>query len=251
MTILSFGPFRLDPRTLELSKDGQSVAIRPQPCRVLAILASRPGELVTRAELAAALWPGVHVRVDLGLNSCLKQVRAAIGDDADEPRWIETLARRGYRFVGAVRRHEAARRSATRRLLVLPARAIAPDDVAAASLVAALNDEIETRLTRVASTLAVVPRASLPDALTSTPSRRGLAEAGVDLVLECRVHCAGRDVRLAVQLIDAVDRTLMWAEMIEGSLDDRFATQHAAARAISEGIKSTLGVRAEPHRLAG
>jgi DNA-binding winged helix-turn-helix (wHTH) protein len=103
MPILAFGPFRLDPRTLELCRDGRRIRIRPQPCRVLVELASRPGELVTREELRAAVWPsGVFVHFDLGLNSCLKQIRAALGESADSPRFVETLSGRGYRFIGEV-----------------------------------------------------------------------------------------------------------------------------------------------------
>ena len=103
MPILSFGPFRLDPRTLELCRDGRRIPIRPQPCRVLVVLASRPGELVTRDQLRAAVWPsGVFVSFDLGLNSCLKQIRAALGESAESPRFVETLTGRGYRFVGEV-----------------------------------------------------------------------------------------------------------------------------------------------------
>lgn len=251
MTILTFGPFRLDPRTLELTRDGHPVPLRPQPCRLLALLAARPGELLTRAELTSAMWPGVHVRFDLGLNSCLKQIRAALGDDADRPQWIETLARRGYRFIGTVRNVDNAAVSGMRRLLVLPARGVTPHDELVRPLVTALNDEIETRLACLTGALTVVPLASMPDALAATPSLRLLAEAGVDLVLDCRIHCEGRNVRLAVQLIDTVDRTLAWAEMIEGSLDDRFAMQRAVARAISAGVRTTLGLRTEPHRLAG
>jgi DNA-binding winged helix-turn-helix (wHTH) protein len=103
MSVLTFGPYRLDHRSLELWRDADRIPIRPQPCRALAVLASRAGELVTREELAAALWPdGIHVRYDLGLNSCLKQIRAALGDTPAAPRWIETLSRRGYRFLEPV-----------------------------------------------------------------------------------------------------------------------------------------------------
>jgi DNA-binding winged helix-turn-helix (wHTH) protein len=103
MPVLAFGPFRLDTRALELRRDGRRVRMRPQPCRLLVALVSRPGELVTRDELRAELWPdGVFVRFDLGLNSCLKQVRAALGESAGAPRYIETLSRRGYRFGGQV-----------------------------------------------------------------------------------------------------------------------------------------------------
>lgn len=103
MPVLAFGPFRLDPCALELRRDGLRVRIRPQPCRLLVVLASRPGELVTRERLRAAAWQdGVYVGFDDGLNSCLKQIRAALGESADSPRFIETLPRRGYRFAGEV-----------------------------------------------------------------------------------------------------------------------------------------------------
>ena len=103
MPILGFGTFRLDTRALELRRDGRRMRIRPQPCRVLAMLASRPGVLVTREQLRAQLWPdGVFVHFDVGLNSCLKQIRAALGDSAASPRFVETLTRRGYRFVADV-----------------------------------------------------------------------------------------------------------------------------------------------------
>lgn len=111
MSVLTFGPYRLDHRTLELWRNEHRIPIRPQPCRALAVLASRAGELVTRDELAAALWPeGIHVRYDLGLNSCLKQIRAALGDTPADPRFIETLSRRGYRFLEPVASIEATSR---------------------------------------------------------------------------------------------------------------------------------------------
>jgi DNA-binding winged helix-turn-helix (wHTH) protein len=101
MATVMFGPYELDTRSLELRKDGRCVALRPQPCRVLALLASQPGRLVTREEIKAAVWPrGVYVRYDLGLNSCLKQIRRALEESAEHPQYIETLTRRGYRFIG-------------------------------------------------------------------------------------------------------------------------------------------------------
>jgi DNA-binding winged helix-turn-helix (wHTH) protein len=110
MATLVFGSFRLDPRALELRRDGRRIRLRPQPCRVLALLASRPGDLVTRGELRAALWPdGVFVHFDLGLNSCLKQIRAALGETAGAPRFVETLSRRGYRLNAEVTVEEAGR----------------------------------------------------------------------------------------------------------------------------------------------
>lgn len=100
---LSFGPFTLDRRTGELRRDGAPVAIAPQPLRLLAALASRPGELVTREELRQSIW-GEETFVDFerGLNFCVLQARTALGDDAKNPVYIQTLPKRGYRFVANV-----------------------------------------------------------------------------------------------------------------------------------------------------
>jgi DNA-binding winged helix-turn-helix (wHTH) protein len=99
--MLRFAEFTFDPSTGELRRrGGAAIPLEPQPARVLAVLASRPGSLVARDELHAAIWPeGTHVEFDQGLNYCVRQVRAALGDDARRPVFIETVARRGYRFL--------------------------------------------------------------------------------------------------------------------------------------------------------
>jgi DNA-binding winged helix-turn-helix (wHTH) protein len=102
--MLRFADFTFDPSTGELRRGGGPVIpLEPQPARVLAVLASRPGSLVTRDELCAAVWPeGTHVEFDQGLNYCIRQVRAALGDDARHPLFVQTAARRGYRFLASV-----------------------------------------------------------------------------------------------------------------------------------------------------
>ena len=103
MGILRFGPFDLDSSSLELRRDGLRVALRPQPCALLVYLAERSGGFVSRAELHRHLWGDfTHVHFDQGLNSCVKQIRRALGDCRTTPVYIETLSRRGYRFVAAV-----------------------------------------------------------------------------------------------------------------------------------------------------
>jgi eukaryotic-like serine/threonine-protein kinase len=101
--VLRFGQFELDPRTGELRKCGLAVKIQQQPFKVLALLASRAGELVTREELRQQIWGGdTYVDFDQGLNFCIKQIRAALGDHADTPVFVETLPRRGYRFIAPI-----------------------------------------------------------------------------------------------------------------------------------------------------
>ena len=98
-----FGLFELNLQTGELRKRGERVAFQEQPFQVLARLVSRPGELVTREELQAALWPhAVFVDFDHGLNKAVAKIRHALGDLADSPRFVETLERRGYRFIAPV-----------------------------------------------------------------------------------------------------------------------------------------------------
>ena len=100
---MRFGPFEADLTTRELKKMGVSVALPPQPFDVLAILLERPGMLVTRQELRARLWPdAVFVDFDHGLNKAISRLREVIGDDGAKPRFVETLPRRGYRFITPV-----------------------------------------------------------------------------------------------------------------------------------------------------
>ena len=97
---LRFGEFELDLEKGELRKNGRPVRLQPQPCRVLSALASRPGELVAREELKHRIWNGTtFVDFEQGLNFCVRQIRLALDDDAESPKFIETVPRRGYRFV--------------------------------------------------------------------------------------------------------------------------------------------------------
>lgn len=98
-----FGPFLADLDTHELSKDGTKVKLVGQPFDILALLVSRPGQLVTREELRAELWPGdTFVDFNHGLNAAVNKLRDALCDSAENPRFVETLPRRGYRFVAEV-----------------------------------------------------------------------------------------------------------------------------------------------------
>ena len=109
-----FGVFDLDTKTGELRREGRLIHLRNQPFQVLSMLLDRAGDLVTRDEIKAALWSdNVDVDVEQGLNYCVKEIRSALGDDAEAPRFIQTLPRRGYRFVADVRRVDAPNRPET------------------------------------------------------------------------------------------------------------------------------------------
>jgi eukaryotic-like serine/threonine-protein kinase len=99
--VLRFGVFEMDLRAGELRRGGQLVRIQPQPFKVLSLLARRPGEVVTREEIQAEVWSaGTFVDFEQSLNFCIRQIRSALGDNALSPRYVETLPRRGYRWVG-------------------------------------------------------------------------------------------------------------------------------------------------------
>jgi TolB-like protein/DNA-binding winged helix-turn-helix (wHTH) protein len=99
-----FGPFEVDFRAGELHKNGRKIRLQDQPLQVLALLLEQPGEVVTREELQQKLWPtDTFVDFDHGLNNAINKLRDALNDSADAPRFIETLPRRGYRFVAEVR----------------------------------------------------------------------------------------------------------------------------------------------------
>jgi len=98
-----FGDFEFDPASGELHKDGAKVRLQEQPFQILTLLLKRAGEVVTREEVRQALWPGdTFVDFDVGLNSAIKRLRDALSDSADNPRFVETLPRRGYRFVAPI-----------------------------------------------------------------------------------------------------------------------------------------------------
>src|ERR1700692_3219274 len=97
-----FGVFEADLRTGELTKLGKRVRLQEQPFQLLAMRLENPGELVIREELCERLWPKTIVDFDHGLNKAIGKVREALGDSVENPRFIETVARRGYRFLADV-----------------------------------------------------------------------------------------------------------------------------------------------------
>src|SRR5206468_9336720 len=125
---LRFAPFDLDVATGELRRDGRPVMLQPQPARVLALLATQAGRLVTRDEIRAQIWGGdTFVDFEQGLNYCITQIRAALGDAAKTPRFIETLQRRGYRFISPVERIGATGTAGKIVIAVLPSENLSGD----------------------------------------------------------------------------------------------------------------------------
>ena len=101
--IVQFGVFEVDQKAGELRRNGARVKLQEQPFQILALLLERPGEVISRDELQRRLWPAdTFVDFDHSLNAAVRRLRDALGDSAESPRYVETVARRGYRFVAPV-----------------------------------------------------------------------------------------------------------------------------------------------------
>src|SRR5215467_5383699 len=99
--LMRFGSFEADPAAGELRKQGVKVKLQEQPFQILLMLLEHPGQVVTREALRSRLWPSdTFVDFDHGLNKAIKKLREALGDSVENPQFIETLAKRGYRFIG-------------------------------------------------------------------------------------------------------------------------------------------------------
>ena len=275
MTIIRFGPFSLDPQSGELRRDGEVVPIAPQPFRLLYTLAGRPGELVTREELQQQVWgDATFVDFDRGLNFCVLQARAALGDDAKQPVYIETLPRRGYRFIAPVTpsgdapplavRHTPRRMAwllgaAALLVVVLVAALRRSDDVAPTgkTMIAVLpfeelsgsdgaffadgmTEELITHLGALQPRrLGVIARTSILRYRGTKKSITDIGrELGVTYVVEGSVRREGDRLRVTAQLIDARDQTHLWAD----SFDRRGAGALAIQRDIAERIAHALKI---------
>src|SRR5467141_3699790 len=106
--VITFGTFEVDLQAGELRRNGRKVRLQEQPFQVLAVLLEHAGEIVTREELRNRLWPAdTFVDFDNGLNAAVNKLRDALSDSAEKPNYVETLPRRGYRFISAVGLHDS------------------------------------------------------------------------------------------------------------------------------------------------
>lgn len=237
-----FGRFDLDLRARELRKDGVRVRLQDQPFEVLALLLERPADVLTRDELRRRLWPdGTFVDFEHGLNAAVKRLRAVLGDKAESPRFVETLHRRGYRFIGAVERLVEAGDGAARvdvaqkrRLAVLPFTSLA-DNTAHEYFIEGLREEMITELGRLcAGRLGVIERTSSTLVRRKATGIRDIGQAlRVDYVVEGSVRREADRVRITVQLVETRGETQLWADSYERHLSDCFLVQSEVAATTS------------------
>ncbi len=242
-TVLRFGEFELDAANAELRRDGASVRLPPQPFRVLVLLATRAGQLVTRDEIQQCLWGSeTAIDVELGINYCLNQLRRALGDETRAPRFLETVPRRGYRFIASV---EAVRPPPNGGAAPSPSIAVLPFANLSAEAESVyfsdgLADEVITALTRVDGLRVTARTSSFAFRGVEQDVREIGGRLGVSTLLEGSVQRAAGRVRISAQLVNVADGFHLWSEHYDRDLTDVFAIQDEISRSIARALALRL-----------
>jgi len=238
-----FGSFELDLRAGELRKQGVKIKLQEQPFQILAMLLANHGQVVTREELRSRLWlSDTFVDFDHSLNKAINKLREALGDSAENPRFIETLAKRGYRFLGDLKGSARGIQS----LLVLPLENLSRDPEQE-YFADGLTEELITKLARI-SALRVLSRTT---AMHYKGVRKPLPEIARELqvegVVEGTVLRSGERIRISAQLIHAPTDTHLWAETYDRDLRDVLALQSELAQAIAREVRVKLTPHDQAH----
>jgi TolB-like protein/Flp pilus assembly protein TadD len=244
--ILKFGVFEVDLEAGELRKSGMRQKLAAQPFGVLRVLLERPHQVVTREELQQRIWPkDTFVDYGLAFKKAVNRIREVLGDSAENPRFIETLSRRGYRFIAAVNDGVEERRtppsqSTTRdSIVVLPFISISADsenDFFADGI----TEEIINALAQIKD-LHVLARSSAFSFKGRHIDPRVVGEQlNVRTVLEGSVRRADNRLRITVQLVNAADGYHLWSQRYDREMKDVFEIQDEIARSIVERLKVTL-----------
>jgi TolB-like protein len=242
-TSLRFDCYEVDPTAGQLFKRGTRIHLREQSFQVLALLLERPGEVVTRDDLRRRLWPtDVFIDFENSLNTAVARLREALGDSAERPRFVETLPRRGYRFLAPVTTSVTAPGPAQAprpkaRLLVLPL-VNSGGDPGQEYFSDAMTEEIITELSALApADLAVIARTtSMHYKGTSKDIARIGRELALDYVVEGSARRVDDQVCLTVQLIRVSDQSHVFGKRYDADLADIFSLQRSVARAVGERI---------------
>src|SRR5438552_6832018 len=231
-----FGVFEVDLRAGELRKQGVKIKLQEQPFHLLQMLLEHPGEIVTREELRGRIWPAdTFVDFDQGLNNAIKRLRESLSDSAENPRFIETVPRHGYRFIGNL----GVTPGGIKSLAVLPLENLSRDPEQE-YFAEGLTEALITTLAKIGELRVVSRTSAMLYKGVRKPLREIARELEVDAIVEGTVLRAGRRVRVTAQLIDAPKETHLWAESYERDLRDVLALQSEVAQAIAREIRVKL-----------
>jgi len=262
METFRFGIFDVDLRTGQLYKRGVRVRLQDQPLKVLAALLEQPGEVVSREALSRRLWPqGTFVDFEHSLNAAIRRLRVALGDEAEIPRFVETVHKRGYRFIGSAQRTSLPHlvRATPRpglpatiahigrprvRLAVFP---FEPGD----GFTDGLTEEAVTQLAQCCPrTIGVIARTSVAHAQRGGASAADIGRAlAADYRVEGHVRRDGNRIRITAQLIESDDETHVWATTFDRVVTDALTLQMEIAGEIAKGVTATLTTSVKPAAL--
>ena len=250
---LRFGIFELDPRCGELRRRGLKLELQAQPLGLLLALLERPGELVTREELRERLWAGdTFVAFDHGINTAVKKVRRALGDSAASPRFVETLPRRGYRFIAPVEALAPPRGVPPPRvadsIAVLPFREVssAPD---VEYLSGGLTESLIEHLSRLAGVRVIAHSSVSRFRSEAVDPRAAGRELGVRAVLTGSVEPRGETLIVSCELVDVERGWRLWGQRLRRPLAELLEVEDEIASQLSEQLRLELRA-ADRDRLA-
>ncbi|PDT26824.1 adenylate cyclase [Rhizobium sp. L9] len=245
----AFGPFVLDPDAGTLLRNDDPVAVSHRGLKLLAALVGQAGDIVAKAELMDAAWPGIAVE-EGNLTVQIAQLRKLLGSSTGGGEWIATVPRVGYRFMGAVHRLSGMKRK-TLLLPDKPSIAVLPflnigSDPEQESFVDGLTEDLITDLSRMPGLFVIARNSAFAYKGRAMDVREIAEELGVRYLLEGSARRAAGRVRINAKLIDAVSGDHLWAERFDRSLDDIFALQDEVTGRIVEALLGRL--RALPPR---
>ena len=249
--VCTFGPFEVNLRTGDLRKHGIRLRLQEQPLRILVALLERPGETVSREELCRRLWPqGTFVDFEHSLNAAVRRLRVRLGDEADAPRFVETVHRRGYRFLvfqPELNNRRMRQTAWPSRLAVLPFVSFALES-RSDLFCEGLTEETITQIARTSPRhVAVIARTSV---MRLARREQGAADPGrvlgADYVVEGSVRRNGDHVRIVAQLIESLGETHLWAASFDRVMGDPLTLQSQVAGEIALGVAEALNVPRPP-----
>jgi TolB-like protein len=235
----SFGQFVLDVRSGELRRQGIRIKLQEQPFQVLCMLLEHPGGLVTREEIQRRLWPDTIVEFESNLNATIKRLREALNDSADNPRFIETIPRKGYRFIVTDGFHGDADEASDPSIAVLPFRDRSPQ-ADQEYFCDGITEELTDALAKVEN-LRVVSRTSTFRYKGGTEDVRKIgSELNVGALLEGSVRKTGDTLRITVHLTRVKDGCHIWSQNYECSVEDVFEVQDEITAVLVQRLKTKL-----------
>jgi len=243
---LRFGVFEFDLRSGELRKQGRKIRLEGQPVQILIKLLNRPGEVITREELQKELWPSdTYVNFEQSLNAAVKRLRQAWGDSPGNPRFVETLARRGYRFIAPLSGLADGPRLAVQQAPTVQSLAVLPFVNAEADpeteyLADGITESIINQLSQL-TIMRVMSRSTVFRYKDKSLDPRLVGrKLNVDAVLLGRVLQRGDALLVVAELVDVQNGWQLWGEQYNRKMIEIFAVEEEMAREISDKLRLRL-----------